>query len=193
MTDWYKSLGKVYAEEASQRFPVHAYFISLGGVNGNVSGHYRDLRSQKPNVILIGGEDLLRHVETLFSVCTLEAAGKSIRRYTDKQPRSFEIAYYRRKAYWFVTFDGDSFTMLQGNGEVLAEDDVEKLTSLALEWTSASRFVDLKQDAEANERATRIAKSVLSLLMIAGGEKEHTELQVCGDVSQGDCAILGNL
>src|SRR5262245_27438156 len=52
ITDWYKFLGKLFVEEANSTGPVYAYFISLGGVNGNVAGHYQELRTRRTNVTL---------------------------------------------------------------------------------------------------------------------------------------------
>jgi hypothetical protein len=60
-TDWLKFLGKVYLEEVNSNSQVNGCFISLNGVNGNVSGSYKQLKEKgKDNIELVSGDDLFK-------------------------------------------------------------------------------------------------------------------------------------
>jgi Restriction endonuclease len=81
--DWLKFLGKVYSEEAKLNSEVTGYFIALSGVNGNVSGHYDQLKIARPNISLVKGDNLLDELRKIYKLCDVEKVNEILERFTE--------------------------------------------------------------------------------------------------------------
>lgn len=176
MSDWLKFLGKVLSEEIRQSQPIYACFIALGGVNGNVEGHYDDIKSRKNSITLVNGDVLLDRVSGIYNLCSLEAVGQSVRRFTQRHVRSVEVAYYDGRVFWIVVFEKDMYTFLHAGGEPVEGESVEPLKDLAKTGLPAMTHIDLREEAEAHSRAIRARKAVLSELILSGGTTSRSGL-----------------
>jgi hypothetical protein len=181
MSDWLKFLGKILSEEIRQGCQIHACFIALGGINGNVSGHYSDIKSRRVDIALVTGEALFEHVTRLFNVCNLEAVNNTVRRFTDRQIRSVEIAYYEERVFWVVILEEGAYTFLGANGDLLEGDVTEELKPLIESVLAATPYINLREEAEASRRAIRVAKAVLSDLIINDGSSTFDAISVNND------------
>lgn len=177
MNDWLKFLGKVFSEEKRQSLSTYGCFIALNGVNGNVAGHYDDIKS-RAFITLVSGENLLRQVTEIYNICNLETVNNSIQRFTERQFRSAEVAYYENQVFWFVIFEKDTYTILQADGEPFGTNSVDIETlKIALELVlPAMYYVDLQEESEALRRAIRTKKIVISQLMIGNGRTSYSTL-----------------
>ena len=176
MSDWLKFLGKVLSEEIRQNQPIYACFIALGGVNGNVEGHYDDIKGQKSSITLVNGEVLLKRVSDIYNLCNLETIVNSVRRFTQRQIRSVEIAYYDERVFWVIIFEKDIYTFLNANSELIERELTETLKDLAKSGLPAMTYIDLREEAEAHIRAIRARKAVLSELMLSNGLISYSTL-----------------
>ena len=81
MPDWLKFLGKIFTKELGSN-RVNGCFIALSGVNGNVRGHYRDLRTFRPDIEIVTSEEISVQFTKQFALVTSDAAIMSIQTMT---------------------------------------------------------------------------------------------------------------
>jgi len=168
---WLKFLGKLFTAEKYANKTVYGYFVALNGVNGNVIGHYKGLTNHVDTITLVSGEDLLKHVSTIYRLCDLEIIKQTIQEFTNRQVLSFdEIAYYDNQVFRIVTFEANSYTIFRGNGQPISREVfnsvLKDLVILALPEIS---FIDLQEEAEAIKRVINTQKFVISQLFLNGG------------------------
>ena len=175
ISDWLKFLGKLFTSEKTEKYPVNACFIALNGVNGNVSGHYKNLISYINNISLVSGEDLLNHVSQIYNLCSLEQVKKVVQTFTKRQVLSFEeIAYYKENIYRIITFEGGTYTMLSSDGQPIKKDNYYSVLKEAAEFVlPAMIFIDLWEEAEAIKKKIRAQKMVLSQIFLDGGNTNN--------------------
>ena len=121
-TDWLKFLGKLYLEESKTQEDINACFISLYGVNGNVSGSYEDLKNKKKNIEIITGEDLFLLLSKLYNLIDLNTLKTNINKYTNNYILNISMVYYN-KLYWLIEFSNDLFTVLESDGSDIQSND----------------------------------------------------------------------
>lgn len=168
--DWLKFLGKVYSEEARLNSEITGCFIALSGVNGNVSGHYDQLRITRPNIILVKGDTLLDELKKIYEVCEVDKLNEILERFTVRAYRSVEVAYYGEKVYRIVIFDDDSYTILNADGskiDIVRRDELKPMIEDSLPVTA---YIDLEEEAEARKRTVQAKKSVLAQIITNGGK-----------------------
>lgn len=177
MPDWLKFLGKVLVEETELGGEVSACFIALGGVNGPVAGNYDKLKARRQNIKLIEGDTLTNEITRMYDLCGIEKVNDTLRRHTDRQYRTLEVAYYDLAVYRIVIFEHDAYTILNAQGEPLEDERAEALKPLVEAALSTHTFISLREEAEARRRAEQAQKSVLAQLIIKGDSLNTSELE----------------
>lgn len=177
LPDWMKFLGKVLFEEARTGGEISACFVALGGVNGNVAGNYDELKNRRPNIRLVTGETILNELSRLYGLCSAEAVNETLRQYTDRQYRTLDVAYYDRKVYYVVIFEGGAFTILNAQGQIDEGEQLERIKPLVQGATPAHTYIKLEEEAAARRRRILARKSVLAQLIIRGGSLSKSSLE----------------
>ena len=174
---WQKFLGMIYSEEARIGSEISGCFISLSGVNGNVSGHYDELRKSKPNVNLVTGDALLTAVTSIYSLCDVEIVRATLERFTKRQYRALEVTYYNRNLCWVVIFQDDAYTIIDSAGSPLEAAPLAELKTLVETVLPIRPYVALKEEAEAQRRKLQSMKSVIAQLITNGGRIKLSDLK----------------
>lgn len=166
LPDWLKFLGKVLSEELRPGAGrVRAFFIALSGVNGNVAGHYEELRRSRDDIVLVTGDDLLATIQQHFGLVPLEAISDLVRRSTDRQIRSVENAYYEGAVYWVVIFEHDMYTLLGAQGSPVPSELLATVAPMIEDVLPAHAHVDLNEEAAARARIEMTEKSLLASVL----------------------------
>jgi hypothetical protein len=173
---WLKFLGTVYSEEARLNSEVSGCFIALSGVNGNVSGHYDQLKIKRPNIMLVKGDLLLDELKKIYELCGVEDVNASLAQFTARRYRTLEVIYYERAVYWVVIFEDDAYTLLDAKGKPVEGELLDPLKTMIENSLSASPHIGLKQEAEAQKRAVQAKKSAVSQLIRNRGSMKKTAL-----------------
>lgn len=165
ITDWLKFLGKVLIEETKGN--IDACFIALCGVNGNVSGNYRELtRSNRKNIKLITGDDLVEQLKTTFSIVDIDIIQDKLPRLTVRKPIEICYCYYNMRIYFLVGFSDNLFTVLSENGNQVNKDEGKMLKKLIPQTTNYLRYVDLEEENKSNLRFRVIKKFIIAFLLM---------------------------
>jgi hypothetical protein len=177
INDWLKFLGKIFLEEKRLRKTVYGYFIALNGVNGNVAGQYDELQLYANNIKLVTGEDLRKLVREKYNLCDLETVNRTLKRFTERQVQSLEIAYYKNQVFWIVTFEEDAFTILRFNSDPIDQNSIklEGLEAATGYVLPAMSFIDLQYEAEALRRSIIAKKYIISILINGKGKVSVNE------------------
>ncbi|WP_419765401.1 MAG: hypothetical protein ACNI28_02895 [Arcobacter sp.] len=160
-TDWLKFLGKLYLEESKTQEKMYACFISLYGVNGNVSGSYEDLKNKKKNIEIITGEDLLSILSKLYNLSEIDILKRNINQYTKNNILNISMLYYN-KLYWLVEFSRDLFTILESDGSDIQSND--NLIEMAKDFTNGN-FTNIIQEKEKSDIIELYEKFFILILM----------------------------
>lgn len=176
MPHWLKFLGKIYSEEARLNSEVSGCFIALSGVNGNVSGHYDQLKLSRPNISLVKGENLSDELKKIYRLCDAEKVSEVLEQFTNRRYRTLEIAYYERAVYWVVVFEDDAYTILDAEGNEVPAARLDELKEMVEAALSAEHYVVLAQEAAAHERSVQVKKSVVFQLIKNNGRIKKTDL-----------------
>ena len=169
-TQWLKFLGKIFVDKELYGDEVTGYFIALSGVNGNVAGNYKILRSRTSNIVLLDGEDLLAEISALYPLSALNDVDTNLRRLTNRSVREYDVAYYDRKIYRVVVFEDDAYTLLDGNGQPMpVNEKLEGLKGMLQDEIAVKAFIDLPQEAEARRRDVCAQMALLSQLILDDG------------------------
>ncbi|WP_343123380.1 hypothetical protein [Verrucomicrobium sp. BvORR106] len=158
---WMKFLGKIFVEQIRQRQEIHALFIALSGVNGNVSGSYNELRTSQVRIQLLSGPELTKIVCELLGAKTAEDITAAISRFTQRTHTSIELVYYEMTAYWLVVFEGQRYTVLGAAGEPTTQDHLDRIRPLLERRIEDAKFVDLHEEARAYSRKKRLSQLIL--------------------------------
>lgn len=159
--DWLKFLGKLYLEESKTHEEINACFISLYGVNGNVSGSYEDLRNKKKNIEIITGEDLFLILSKLYNLSDIDILKRNINQYTKNSILNISMLYYN-KLYWLIEFSGDSFTILESDGSDIQSN--ENLLGMAKDFANG-KFTNIIQEKEKTDIIELYEKFFILILM----------------------------
>ena len=174
---WLKFLGKVFSEEARQNEEVFACFIALSGVNGNVAGHYDELRRHRSGISLVTGDSLLNVVARAYSLCNLETIAAKLRQFTARQFRTTEAGYYDKRVYWIIIFEDDSYTVLDSKGDPFEGERLSILSAGIEEALAVRSYINLREEAEAIRRSILAQKILLSYLMVDDGTTSIKRVQ----------------
>lgn len=168
--DWLKFLGKVFTEEAIYSQEVMGYFISLSGVNGNVTGNYNILCTKRSNISLITGDNLSTLIGEIYGVCEIEKITKVIAKHTELKSKYIDFLYYDNAVYWIIGFVDDSYTLLSAKGEFITEDSENILAGIIQsQKIPYTTYINLTKERQAQERKNIIMKSIISILIHEGG------------------------
>ncbi|MHB8840689.1 MAG: hypothetical protein ACYC56_02675 [Candidatus Aquicultor sp.] len=176
LPQWLKFLGKVFAQEKSCGVNISGCFISLSGVNGNVMGHFKELRNHYDKINLVEGDDLLKSVSKVFNLSELDVVKLTLSKYTDRQVFRHDIAYYDGCVYWILFFSADKYTILDSTGALLSEEQRSVLCPLIEDIESARSYIDLEQEEQARERLWQLERDILSQIMMNNGSVASSEL-----------------
>lgn len=159
--DWLKFLGKLYLEESKTQEEINACFISLYGVNGNVSGSYEDLKNKKKNIEIITGEDLFSILSKLYNLSDIDILKRNINQYTKNNILNISMLYYN-KLYWLIEFSGDLFTILESDGSDIQSND--NLLEMAKDFANG-KFTNIIQEKEKSDIIELYEKFFILVLM----------------------------
>lgn len=177
MTEWLKFLGKVYSATRNRNEEVFGCFIALGGVNGNVFGHYERLKEGHDEVSIMSREELVAHVAALHPHATLEQILAATKRRTQRPIAEAQLAYFDRAVYWVIEFNAGKFTLLSASGQRIDDADrlalLQQMVPLQLEGRT---FVDLDEEDLAVSRRVQAMKQVIARLLIVS---EATVPELC--------------
>jgi len=178
ITHWLKFLGKLYSEEARIKSQISGCFIALSGVNGNVAGHFDELKCNRPGIELITGERLLEVLRSVFDIAPVETVATQIAQVTERQVIRVSLCYYEESLSWLIQFADDSFTLLNAIGRDRPVANVERLLQF-LKDTTAGEFVDLDAEAEARQRRLILEKIAVGSLMLLDGQGTLEAVEDC--------------
>ena len=163
-TDWLKFLGKIYLEEIGAKHTVTGCFISLSGVNGNVSGSYDALISQgKNNIQLVSGEELLNCVLSLYKSVKIEQIIQIITNRTNKAIIGTSICYHGNNIYWLISLQEESYVVTDSSGAEIEKSEIIDLIRNCNEVSG--RLLSLNDEAKQKEHIAFIEKSILTALI----------------------------
>jgi hypothetical protein len=165
LPDWLKFLGKIFSAELSGT-QVQGCFIALSGVNGNVVGHFDTVKLKRPDIILLAGEDLNNLLQQHFEVKNINDIQAIIQRQTAKNPINYAICYYEGKFYWRVSFAENSYTLLKGDGTLIATNDISLLHDLVIKESDLLTYIDLLAEKNSSERHELLCQYITSTLLI---------------------------
>jgi hypothetical protein len=126
MPAWQKFLGKLHIARAEDPTTV-GLLIALNGVNGNVAGSFKALRRHDPAILVLEGVDLVKHAETQREVGAKDSVRARAAAQFEKLPARLEPAYYGGAFYWVVSWSDDEYSIIDGHGQMLPTEDVERL------------------------------------------------------------------
>lgn len=161
MDDWLKFLGKVLSEECRANGQVYSCFIALSEVNGNVSGHYEDLKRIKPNITLLSGDKLFSKIEILYDIVSIDKVFNKIKSYTDRNIRSADILYYDDQFYWIIMLEDDLYTIIKSNAEIIERSEIENIIDMVTQNLSGSIYMDLKDEVEYKNKIIDLQKKII--------------------------------
>ncbi|REC42022.1 restriction endonuclease [Chryseobacterium sp. 5_R23647] len=162
MSDWLKFLGKVFISKIGVN--TSAYFIALNGVNGNVAGSYQDLKKQHKNIHLVTGEDLLKPLNQIYKMITVEEIQSRVKVLTDRNPTEISICYYNETLYFLLAFVDNTFSILSQNGQRLEKDECDQICKLISVNTNHINYLDLESEKVAKDRKQRIKKYIICII-----------------------------
>jgi hypothetical protein len=163
MNDWLKFLGKVLIEETKDS--VEGYFVALSGVNGNVLGNYRDLKSRKNNIHLITGEDLIKLLKEIFGIANIELLQKQIEFQTHRKPDEIILCYYNKEIYFLIGFSQNEFTLFLKDGTLMHSKELDVIRNLIINSTNYHIYIDLQNENKSLIRHFTIQKFIVSIFL----------------------------
>ena len=95
ITDWLKFLGKFYTARLEDSKAM-GIMIALSGANGNVVGAYDGILKKNVPISLVGGDDLLKSLASVFKMPPYDIIRKKVSYYTDDHIHSCDLLYGRR-------------------------------------------------------------------------------------------------
>jgi hypothetical protein len=164
MNDWLKFLGKLYTRNISGKEKYKAYMIALSGANGNVLGHYDDLKEKTKDIELIAVNDLIKILATHGKVSNTLEVENYIKRNTSRIFSSIELAYFNKTFYWLVMFENEEFSLITAKCERIEKSEsVINLVAAAIK-TNNDRFIDLIEERKQKENLINGFQLAISIL-----------------------------
>lgn len=152
MPVWQKFLGKLFIERAKDSNAI-GILVALNGINGNVAGSYKDLKSHDSALFVVEGADLEATArlagELADDVVVIEAAQAQFQRV----PLKVETAYYSGAYFWVVRWDHEgTYSVVDARGKMLPAEDVERLRPALENSLTGVLLVTDEANAEAQAR-----------------------------------------
>ena len=169
LPDWLKFLGKLYVEEARTNSEVSGLFVSLSGINGNVSGNFHELTLHRDNMSILTGDQLLQEITDIYKLLSHQEIIKRFEQLTARKYSNIEVAYYEEMFYWIFAFPNGEYAVLSSEGTPLSNEDVEETRSLIEQYTSLSQLIDLRKEAALITRMELLEKFVICSLVTNNG------------------------
>lgn len=145
---WHKFLGKIFIARATNSRAI-GVLIALNGVSGNVRGNFNSLSDT--GLFIVDGRDLQSRATDTGEIAPEAEALSRIGGAFFREPERIELAYYGGRYYWIATWVDGSYSVVDGRGEVLPTEQIERIQSAL----SASVAGELLATAEARIRAER--------------------------------------
>lgn len=164
LPDWLKFLGKLFTAELG-KVNVQGCFIALSGSNGNVMGHYSNVKRTRGDIQLLSGESLLNAIREPYQLKPAEDILDWVAAQTKKQVINTSLCYYNDLFYWLIAFQESQFTILNHDGDCLKASEATVISELLQKETDSLTYIDLQTENEKYERAVTVSKSVLAVFM----------------------------
>lgn len=195
ITDWLKFLGKFYTAHLEDS-KTTGIMIALSGANGNVVGAYDGLLKKNVPVSLVSGDDLLKHISSVFKMPSYDIIRKKVSYYTNDHIHSCDLLYYDSEIYWKIEFK-DRYTILSSLGDCLevgSEMDLVAMSGLRLP------YVNLYEETFTRQKRLIINKLIIyKLLNDESGNSKNELMEYCAkmgyaivDENEFDSLILEN-
>lgn len=168
ITDWLKFLGKFYTASLEDSKTM-GIMIALSGANGNVIGAYDGILKQKIPVYLVSGDDLLKHLSSIFQIPPYDIIKRKVSYYTEDHIHSCDLLYYDSEIYWSIKFK-DRYTILSSQGDCLelgSEVDLVAMNGPKLP------YVNLYEEAYTRRKRLIINKLIIYKLLL--DERRNTK------------------
>ncbi|PHS14485.1 MAG: hypothetical protein COA78_05670 [Blastopirellula sp.] len=175
-TDWCKFLGKIFLAELSSTKPISGLFISLSGGNGNVIGSYKELIKSRSDIRILTGEELASEVSKCFpDFKENDFYFRMLSKQTDKRILTQNLIYYNNELYRIFDLEGDFYSVLNSDGNLLLSDD--KVISLVNDSTNISgEFLDVSEDKKRKDLELLCEGYVLSKLIETNSSIDISQL-----------------
>ncbi|GAA3537143.1 hypothetical protein GCM10022235_00740 [Kribbella ginsengisoli] len=151
MPVWQRFLGKLLIERFDDVNTI-GMLVALSGINGNVAGSLRSLRSKDSALFVFDGRDLLELAAQRGEVAVEKDVREALNAQLRRTPVRLDAVYYAGAHYWVAWWSGGDYSVVDGHGVMLPSADVEKLRG-ALEGTLDGTLLATDEArAEAEER-----------------------------------------
>jgi len=171
INDWLKFLGKAYTQEKTEIDYRKAYMVALNGANGNVIGHYENLRKKTSSISLVTGGELTDICRKYARLAQEKRLGESVSSFSDRRPERTDLLFYANKFYWCVVFEKEEFTLLLPDATPLSMNKesraIIKLTATYL-GNSSKRYIDLIEEKKNLQSEHAAMQFVVAELFTAG-------------------------
>jgi hypothetical protein len=165
MTDWLKFLGKVFIAEANSD-DVVGCLVALSGVNGNVQGSADAL--QRNNIRLVGSITLIDYLAKSYGLLTERRLQSYLMR-IGLGYLSVDLAYYHRRVYWVVSYEGGKYTTLAADINYPDEETLSLIKPLVEQSLEVGTFIDLRKEEAARQARMIARKLIMAAAMLGGG------------------------
>ena len=170
----------MYVDEAMSGQEAVGVFVSLTGVNGYVHGSYDRLKAMKRNIHLITEDGLIAALGRTHELADAHTVGTKVRARTQRQFSPPEVAYHNGNAYWTILFGEGEFTVLDAKGDQLPAPQIADMLDLLQAETTATKFIDLLQEAKAWELGKDAMRLVLAATMYTEGNVTFEQVMKAG-------------
>lgn len=168
MNDWLKFIGKLHLEQRKNQL-THGLMIALSGANGNVSGSYKDIKTDN-YITLITNEEIFEHIMAIHTMATERQTADVVGRYTRKDIVETNIIYYDSCYYWHICFPSGEYTILKEDFSDVEAEILTAFKGMIEAQTNSRLYLDIKEEYEAIQRRSLIRTLVLSYTL----DEEHT-------------------
>lgn len=145
---WHKFLGKIFVARAANPRSI-GVLIALNGVSGNVRGSFNGLSDT--GLLIVDGRDLEARATSTGELASDVDAVQRIRAAFSRDPSRLDTAYYGGRYYRIAWWDEESYSVVDGLGELLPVEMLQRIGSAL----SASLSGELLATAEARLHAER--------------------------------------
>lgn len=167
MPTWQKFLGKLLIARTDDSTTV-GLLIALNGVNGNVAGSLKALKTMDKALLVFEGTDLVKHAVSQRELSEKDTVRAAVEEGFRRAPARLETAYYAGAFYWLASWNDDEYSIVDGHGRMLPADDVERLRP-ALEATLTGSLL-AADEARADAEARHYARLAVTNLLFRGQE-----------------------
>ncbi|RPE77790.1 MULTISPECIES: restriction endonuclease [unclassified Frondihabitans] len=126
MPVWQKFLGKVFLGRLDDSSTV-GVLIALNGLNGNAAGSYDALKKRDKGVVVVDGTMLEVRAAETGELADEQTVLETVAALFQRHPQRIESAYYGGAYLWIVRWQGDDYSVVNGQGGLIPLNAIENL------------------------------------------------------------------